>query len=182
MDDLLHELDYIALPSQATTPIGVPMTFRTPKLTECFSAKTRGSFCRETTSTALLHQKGMTVLMLGKYLELGLYRAEYLRSHGYHVLFPESRPEAIAIVSGGAYDIVILSYSLSDETAIELHELIGQSCPNCPVITLTEQRWHDTKIYSDKVVLVSEGPEALLEAVKSFEAEDRDTKGLRRVK
>jgi CheY-like chemotaxis protein len=124
----------------------------------------------------------MTVLMLGKYLELGLYRAEYLRSHGYHVLFPQSRAEAIAIVSGGAYDIVILSYSLSDEDAIELHELIEQTCPNCPVITLTEQRWQDTKIYSDKVVLVSEGPEALLEAVRSFESRGLEAKGLRRVK
>ena len=120
--------------------------------------------------------------MLGKYLELGLYRAEYLRSHGYQVLFPESKPEAIAIVSAGAYDILILSYSLSDEDAIELRELVEQRCPQCPVIALTEQRWHDTKLHSDKVVLVSEGPEALLEAVRSFEVKTQEDRGLRRVK
>jgi hypothetical protein len=50
------------------------------------------------------------------------------------------------------------------------------------VITLTEQRWNDTKIYSDKVVLVSEGPEALLEAVRSFESRGLEAKSLRRVK
>ncbi len=120
--------------------------------------------------------------MLGKYLELGLYRAEYLRSQGYNVLFPESKQEAVDTVIAAAYDLVILSYSLSDVSAIELRELIDQRCPQCPVITLTEQRWHDPKIDSNKVVLVSEGPEALLKAVKSLEPSSMDDKGLRRVK
>src|SRR5579884_58273 len=123
----------------------------------------------------------MTVLMLGKQLELGLYRAEYLRNHGYTVIFPESRQEAVAAANAGAYDIVVLSYSLSHDSAIELRELIDQSRPNCPIITLTEQRWHDGKIKSDKVVLVSEGPEGLLDAIKSFEKQDGSS-GLRRVK
>jgi CheY-like chemotaxis protein len=110
-------------------------------------------------------------------LELGLYRAEYLRSHGHNVVFPESMPAAVAAINDGSYDIVILSYSLSHDSVIELRELIEQSCPNCPVITLTEQSWPDQRIESDKVVLVSEGPEALLNAITHFEQ-----KGLRRVK
>lgn len=122
----------------------------------------------------------MTVLMLGKHLELGLYRAEYLRSHGYAVIFPESRQDAVRAVNAGGYDVVVLSYTLTDGIAIELRELIEQSCPNCPVITLTEKHWYDQKIESDKVVLVSEGPDALLEAIKSFEHSGRD--GLRRIK
>ena len=121
----------------------------------------------------------MTVLMLGRHLELGLYRAEFLRSHGYSVIFPESRQEAVALVNAGAYDLVIMSYSLSHDSAMELRELIDQSRPQCPIITLTEQRWHDTKLKSDKVVLVSEGPDALLEAIKKFE---RNGNGIRRVK
>lgn len=122
----------------------------------------------------------MTVLMLGKHLELGLYRTEFLRSHGYVVNFPESRQEAVTIVTAGAYDIVVLSYSLNHDSAMELRELIDQSCPQCPVITLTEQPWHDSKIQADKVVLVSEGPEALLKAIKSFE--NKGEKDMRRVK
>ena len=119
----------------------------------------------------------MTVLMLGKLLELGMYRAEYLRSHGHNVIFPESKPEAISAITAGNYETVILSYSLSDSTAIELRDMIEQSRPQCPVITLTEQRWYDQKIQSDKVVLVSEGPQALLEAVQSVQK-----KGMRRIK
>jgi len=119
----------------------------------------------------------MTVLMLGKHLELGLYRAEYLRGKGHNVIFPESMPEAVAAINAAVYDVVVLSYSLSHESAMELRELIDQSCPQCPVITLTEQPWPDQKIQSDKTVLVSEGPEALLNAI-----EDMEQKGLRRVK
>jgi CheY-like chemotaxis protein len=119
----------------------------------------------------------MTVLMLGKHLELGLYRAEYLRSHGYTVVFPESKPQAVAAISAGKFDIAVLSYTLSHDSVMELRELIEQSCPRCPVITLTENRWHDGKIQSDKVVLVSEGPEALLEAINSL-----TQAGIRRVK
>jgi DNA-binding response OmpR family regulator len=122
----------------------------------------------------------MTVLMLGKHPELGLYRAEYLRNHGYTVIFPETRHEAVAAVNAGGYDVVVLSYTLTDGTAIELRDLIEQSCPSCPVITLTEKRWFDQKIDSDKVVLVSEGPDALLEAIKSFDR--MGEKGIRRLK
>ena len=122
----------------------------------------------------------MTVLMLGKHLELGLYRAEYLRNHGYIVIFPESRQEAVHAVNAGGYDVVVLSYTLSDGTAIELRDLIEQSCPECPIITLTEKRWFDQKIHSDRVVLVSEGPDALLEAIKSFG--QKGEKDIRRLK
>jgi len=112
----------------------------------------------------------MTVLMLGNHLEPGLHRAEYLRNHGYAVIFPESRQEAVRAVNAGGYDVVVLSYTLSAETVIELRDLIEQSCPNCPVITLTEKRWSDQRIDSDKIVLIGEGPEALQKAIKNFEA------------
>jgi DNA-binding response OmpR family regulator len=121
----------------------------------------------------------MTVLMLGKHLELGLYRAKYLINHGFTVIFPQSRQEAVAAVNAGAYDLVVLSYSLSHDAAMELRELIDQSRPHCPIIALTESRWHDGKIKSDKVVLVSAGPEALLVAIRSFES--KNGSGLRQV-
>jgi DNA-binding NtrC family response regulator len=119
----------------------------------------------------------MTVLMLGKHLELGLYRAEFLRSRGHNVIFPGSKQEATAAIKSSAFDAVILSYTLSPESAVELRDLIEQNCPACPVITFTEQRWYDPKIQSDRVVLVNEGPEALLEAVESIRAH-----AIRRVK
>jgi DNA-binding NtrC family response regulator len=120
----------------------------------------------------------MTILMLGALLELGLYRAEYLKTHGHHVIFPKSQTEAIGAIKTGQYDAVVLSYSLSDKTAVEFRELIEQACPSCPVITLTEKRWYDQKIPSERVVLVSDGPQGLLEAVESVQVKS----GIRLVK
>jgi DNA-binding response OmpR family regulator len=120
---------------------------------------------------------GMTILMLGQHAELGLYRAEYLRGHGYQVIFPQSKQEAIAGIRSAEYDAVILSYTLSHKTVMELRELIEQSRPACPVITLTEQPWPDNKIPSDRTVPLSAGPEALLKAVQAIRQN-----GIQRVK
>jgi len=57
----------------------------------------------------------MTVLMLGRQLELGHYRAEFLQSHGFHVIFPESKSEALAAIQEAAFDAAIISYTLSKE-------------------------------------------------------------------
>ena len=106
--------------------------------------------------------------MLGKNLGLGQYRAEFLRSHGYEVIFPQSKQEAIARIRSGGFDSVILSYTLSDRTVQEVRDLLDQECPKCRTIALTENRWEDRRVPSDAVVLVSDGPEALLRTVKNI--------------
>ena len=59
----------------------------------------------------------MTILMLGQHLELGWYRSEFLRAHGYEVIFPEHRKEATKAISEAKFDVVLLSYSLSHATS-----------------------------------------------------------------
>jgi hypothetical protein len=49
----------------------------------------------------------MTILMLGRQLELGHYRAEFLQSYGIHVVFPESKNEAISAIEACGYDAII---------------------------------------------------------------------------
>ena len=66
----------------------------------------------------------MTVLMLGQHLELGWYRSEFLRGHGYNVIFPESRKEAVAAVNENKFDVVLLSYSLNHKTSQELLDIV----------------------------------------------------------
>ncbi len=120
----------------------------------------------------------MRVLMLGQHLELGWYRSEFLRAQGYEVAFPENQKEAIASIQEGKFDVVLLSYSLSHKTSQELLELVDQKCPECQVIAITERRWEDRHLNPAETVLVSEGPEGLLEALKRVSHRD----GLRRVK
>lgn len=81
----------------------------------------------------------MTILMLGRQLELGHYRAEFLQSYGIHVVFPETKREAIEAVQAGGYDAILLSYTLSQETTQELLTLTEQCCPDCPIIAIVQR-------------------------------------------
>ena len=107
----------------------------------------------------------MTILLLGKQLELGHYRAEFLQSYGIHVVFPESREAAISAIRAGGYDSILVSYTLSKETTTELVRLIEQYCPECPIIAIVQ---HDTEheFTPAETVLGTESPKMLLEAIK----------------
>jgi DNA-binding response OmpR family regulator len=127
----------------------------------------------------------MTVLMLGKQLELGHYRAEFLTSYGIHVIFPEHKQLAISAIRRGGFDAVILSYTLSNQTAKELIDLVDQVCPDCPLISITSQPWDDRELRPDTTVLDTAPPQQLLEALRQIEARLRKPNsysGIRRVK
>lgn len=123
----------------------------------------------------------MTVLILGKQLELGHYRAEFLQSYGIHVVFPESRKDAIAAIRAGNFHAVILSYTINNETAKELLDLVEQVCPDCPLIAITKDRWDDREFKPHETVLDTDPPQELLEALRRIEARYRES-GIRRVK
>ena len=53
--------------------------------------------------------------------------------------------------------MVVLSYSLSNDTAQELVDLLEQYCPRCPIIVLPDRRWDDREIRPDQTVLASDG-------------------------
>jgi len=127
----------------------------------------------------------MTVLLLGQHLELGHYRTEFLKSNGISVVFPESRESAIAAIRGGGFDAVILSYSLSNRTAKEMMELKDQTCPDCPLICISEKRWEDREFNPDAVILANDPPQFLLDAIKLVKKprrNDEEQEGIRRVK
>ena len=108
----------------------------------------------------------MTVLLLGRHLELGHYRTEFLKSHGISVIFPESKEVAIAAIRESDFDAVVLSYSLSDKTAKEIMELKEQTCPDRPLICISEKRWEDREFNPDAVVLATDPPQFLVDAIR----------------
>src|SRR5690242_246215 len=78
------------------------------------------------------------VLVYGRLLELALYRAEVLRGRGFTVITPRSKSEVISAIQDGEFDALVLSYTLSSDTAEEIVELARQKCPDCPVITISD--------------------------------------------
>ena len=106
------------------------------------------------------------VLMLGLVRELALYRAEVLRSKGFQVEISLSEEHARDLVRNGNYDVVVVSYTLPDDVVRELADEMRESCPECPVIAISNTRVPDRAIRPDRIVLADEGPKALIAALR----------------
>ncbi len=114
------------------------------------------------------HMSGRRVLLLGKQRELALYRAEFLRQRGFEVSIPSTVDSAIAEITGGAYDVAVLSYTLSSDEVQEMAELVRQSCPACPLVTISSSRYPDLKVDPDAKVLAEEGPAGLIKVLQKL--------------
>jgi len=106
------------------------------------------------------------VLMLGSIRELALYRAEVLQLHGFHVQIATNRDQALDLIHGGNYDVVVLSYTLPDHLVREYADEMREFCPECPVIEISDARRPDPVIRPDQMILADEGPAALLTALR----------------
>jgi hypothetical protein len=107
------------------------------------------------------------VLIYGRLLELALYRAEVLRGKGFTVVTPKSKAEAIAAIEDGEFDALVVSYTLTSDTAEEIVELARQKCPGCPVITISETGKADRRLRPDAVVQANDGPPGLIKALQN---------------
>lgn len=118
-----------------------------------------------------------TVLLLGRNRELSLFRVHVLQAAGFNVLLPGSKHEALEAVKTSSFDVVLVSYSLSNDTAEELVELIRQRSPNCPVVAISETGWEDNKLQPEVTISANDGPEGMLAGI-----ERAMRRGLRRLK
>jgi len=108
---------------------------------------------------------GNRVLLFSGIFEVALYRAEVLRAHGLDVRTPRNKDEAIAIIQRCEVDVVVLTYTLPSETVNELSDLVRQYCAGCRLIAISESGRVDERVAPDAVVIASEGPAALVEAI-----------------
>lgn len=112
---------------------------------------------------------GNRVLLLGRMRELALYRAEVLRDRGFEVKIPEDSKEAIAEITRSAYDVAVLSYTLASDEVIQLAELVRQSCPSCPLVTISKSGHLDRMVNPDETVLADDGPSALIKVLRRLQ-------------
>jgi CheY-like chemotaxis protein len=108
----------------------------------------------------------LRVLLFSGIWEVALYRAEALRGHGIDVVTPRSKEEAAEMIRRGEADVVVLAYTLPNETVRELSEFIRQDCPGCRLITISESGKFDERVAPDAVVVASQGPGALIDAIR----------------
>jgi CheY-like chemotaxis protein len=112
---------------------------------------------------------GNRVLLVGKSRELALYRAEVLRDRGFEVRIPTDTKESITEISRGAYDVAVLSYTLSSDEVQQLAELVRQACPDCPLVTISKSGRLDRMVSPDATVLADDGPSALIKALRRLQ-------------
>jgi DNA-binding response OmpR family regulator len=122
----------------------------------------------------------VTVLLLGRELELGHYRAEYLKSQGIHTIFPETKGAAMAVIRTGGFEVIVVSYTLSDATVKELMDVVEESCPRTPIIAITKQRWEDRVVKPAETVMDTDPPQALLDAIRRVQRQRQH--GIRQIK
>ena len=109
---------------------------------------------------------GRRVLLIGRFRELALYRAEVLRMHGFRVSTPATLAGAMDAVRRREFDIVVLSYTLPSDLVEELAEQVRQYCPSCPLIAISDNRSIDKKIFPDETAFAEDGPAALIAALR----------------
>ena len=112
--------------------------------------------------------KQPTALLVGRYRELALYRAEVLKQMGYEVKVTTTPEEARDAVDEGGFDVAILSYTMSSDVVKELADLIRQKCPECPLLTISQNAKQDPHVMPDAVVMSELGPAGLIRALKSL--------------
>jgi DNA-binding response OmpR family regulator len=108
-----------------------------------------------------------SLLLLSVDLETALLRAHVLRSGGFEVMLPRGTKDAIDLLRKKKFDAVVISYSMSNENVSEMTELFRENDPNSPIIAVTKGRWADLKTYVDASVNGEDGPEALIDAVRT---------------
>lgn len=122
------------------------------------SRKSRGGETRR-------RMAGNQILLIGKLRELALYRAEVLRERGFEVKLPVDAKEAVTEINRGSYDVAVLSYTLQNDEVQRMAELIRQSCPDCPVVTISTSGRPDRRVNPDETVLADDGPAGLIKVL-----------------
>jgi CheY-like chemotaxis protein len=106
------------------------------------------------------------VMIVGRIRELALYRAEVLRHQGFHVLTPETKEEAMAMIRNASFDVAVLSYTLPSTLVQEIAEEIREVCADCRIVTIAESARFDRRIAPDAVAVAEEGPPGLVAAIR----------------
>ncbi|HET9364424.1 MAG TPA: response regulator [Candidatus Angelobacter sp.] len=107
------------------------------------------------------------LLLLSVDLETALLRMHALKGGGFEVTLPTGTKDAMGILKKKKFDAVIISYSLSDENVAEMTELFRENNPNSPIIAVTKGRWDDLKTDVDASVNGDDGPDALIDAIRT---------------
>ena len=121
---------------------------------------------RHAASEVLQPNHGKSVLLLSDDLEIALLKAHVLGHAGFAVTRAESRKDAIQLMRESSFDVLVISFSLSGDSVVELAGIFRAENPTAPIVGVAKGRWQDLPLEFDATVTGDEGPEGLIEAVE----------------
>ncbi len=133
---------------------------------------------RHAAAEHLQPNKGKAVLLLSGDRELSLLQKHVLAQAGFAATRADSRKEALQIMEQKKFDALVIAYSLSMDSLVELTGVFRKQNPHAPIVGVAKGRWQDLKVEFDATVTGDEGPEGLIEAVEMV----LNRKQLRRIK
>jgi CheY-like chemotaxis protein len=106
------------------------------------------------------------VLSVGTLPELLSLRHAVLEGAGFHVFSTSKPEEALLRIENGNCGVLLLCYSLHDETLRTLATQFRKSCPHGRIVAVTNRPVVIPPIQADGLAPGVEGPEALIAAVR----------------
>ncbi len=84
------------------------------------------------------------------------------------MILPTGKKDAIEVLKKKKFDAVIISYSISTASAVEMTELFKENNPSSPIIAITKGEWADLKAEADASVNADDGPDVLIDTIRSW--------------
>jgi DNA-binding response OmpR family regulator len=106
------------------------------------------------------------VISVGTLPELLSLRAAVLKGAGYSVFTTPDPQEAASRIRNGDCGVLLLCYSVSDESRRQLIRDFRQRCPKGRIIAITNRPVDQPPKEVDDLIYGLEGAEALIEAVQ----------------
>jgi DNA-binding NarL/FixJ family response regulator len=111
------------------------------------------------------------VLSVGGHPELLWLREAVLRNAGFDVLTTVDVKEGLAHIERGHCDVLLMCYSLPLLARKRLAENFRSNCRDGRIVTIINEKSEPE--FADAVVYGMDGPEALIEAIRTAQATTR---------
>src|SRR3954452_4052042 len=123
-----------------------------------------------------MNQRSDLVISVGTLPDLVSLREAVLKKAGYRVVSAFSEAEALAKIYSGECGVLLLCYSVEEESRKHITKAFREVCPEGRIVSITNQPLNQSPD-ADAFVYGVDGPEALISAVADDVTSEPPIKG-----
>ena len=112
-----------------------------------------------------MNERSDLIISVGTLPDLLSLREAVLKKAGYRVLNAFTETEALAKIYSGDCGVLLLCYSLEEESRKHIAKAFREVCPEGRIVSITNQPFRESPD-SDAIVYGVDGAEALISAVR----------------